>query len=270
MTRIIEVGDSLGYDVRGYRKSLKKMIDDGDYFMINIYGPKGSYAQATLWNCIDDFMRHNNGAFVLFGDLNEVRFEFERTGSVFSQDKANTFNTFFTNNGLIELPMGSRLFTWMNKAGKKLSKLDRFLFLDNAIEALSDAQVIALDRLWSDHNPILFHCTKSDYGPNPFKLYHSWFNRDGFDELISFEWNSFGQHDNSKRLLSHKKLKGLKDKIKVWLRDTKDTKRRHKEEVLIALKNLEIKIDSNTASSKIVSLAPRFSTKLTRLTNLKH
>nr|GEU50867.1 RNA-directed DNA polymerase, eukaryota [Tanacetum cinerariifolium] len=81
-------------------------------------------------------------------------------------------------------------------------------------------------------------------------LYHSWFNRYGFDELIFYEWNSFGQHDNRKRLLSHEKLKGLKDKIKVWLRDTKNTERRHKEEVLVALKNLEIKIDSITASSE--------------------
>ncbi|GKA69148.1 RNA-directed DNA polymerase, eukaryota, reverse transcriptase zinc-binding domain protein [Tanacetum coccineum] len=157
MNRIIEVGDSLGYDVRGCRKSLKKMIDawhegkwkilDGGYFMINIYGPQDSSAKATLWNRIDDFMRHNNGAFVLFGDLNEVRFDFERLGSAFSQAEANTFNTFITNNGLIELPIRCRLFTWMNKAGTKLSKLDRFLLFDIIIAALHDAQVIALDRL---------------------------------------------------------------------------------------------------------------------------
>ncbi|GKB28175.1 hypothetical protein Tco_0867576 [Tanacetum coccineum] len=49
----------------------KWKILDGDYFMINIYSPQDSSAKATLWNRIDDFMRYNNGAFVLFGDLNE-------------------------------------------------------------------------------------------------------------------------------------------------------------------------------------------------------
>ncbi|GKE94411.1 RNA-directed DNA polymerase, eukaryota, reverse transcriptase zinc-binding domain protein [Tanacetum coccineum] len=130
-------------------------------------------AKAILWNRIADFMQHHSGHFVIFSYLNEVRFDFELRGFNFSQPNANTFNTFITNNGLIELPMGSRLFTWMNKAGTKLSKLDRFLFSKNAIEALPDAQVTTLDRLWSDHNPILLHCNKSDYGPTPFRLYHS-------------------------------------------------------------------------------------------------
>ncbi|GJX37653.1 putative RNA-directed DNA polymerase, eukaryota, reverse transcriptase zinc-binding domain protein [Tanacetum coccineum] len=134
------------------------------------------------------------------------------------------------------------------QSGYKVKQVGLVLLSDNVIEALPDAQVTALDRLWSDHNPILFHCSKSDYGLTPFRLYHSWFNRDGFDELISSEWNSFSQNSNNQSLLSHEKLKGLKAKFKVWLRDTKNIEQRHKEEVLVALKNLDVKIDSNTAS----------------------
>nr|GEV78602.1 RNA-directed DNA polymerase, eukaryota, reverse transcriptase zinc-binding domain protein [Tanacetum cinerariifolium] len=228
MTRIIEVGDSLGYDVRDCRKSLKKMIDGiqeskmtklelfrlksmwgnyafdyacsmargrsgqwkilaGDYFMINIYGPQDSADKDMLWRRIGDFMHHNNGALVLFGDFNEVRFNYECLGSTFSQAQADSFNNFITNNDLNELPMGSRLFTWMNKAGTKLSKLDRFLLSENVTKALPDAQVTALDN------------------------------------FISSEWNSFGH------LLSHEKLKGLKANIKVCFRDTKAIERHHKE-----------------------------------------
>ncbi|GJX47736.1 RNA-directed DNA polymerase, eukaryota, reverse transcriptase zinc-binding domain protein [Tanacetum coccineum] len=263
MTRIIEVGDSLGYDVRGCRKSLKKMIDgigvqkskmtkleifrlksmwgnysfdyacsmargrsggiismwdpnifvkkdiwcddsfvivkgqwknlDGDYFMINLYGPQDPSDKDVLWRRIKNFMHQNNGAFVLFGDFNEVCFNFERLGSTFSQSQANTFNTFITNNDLIELPMGNRSFIWMIKSGSKVSKLDRFLLSANAIEALPNAYVTALDKLWSNHNPILLHCKKVDYGPTPFS---------------------------------------------------------HKEATLIALKNLEVKIDTNSATDE--------------------
>ncbi|GJY28763.1 RNA-directed DNA polymerase, eukaryota, reverse transcriptase zinc-binding domain protein [Tanacetum coccineum] len=178
--------------VKGQRKIL-----DGDYFMINIYGPHDSSAKAILWNRIADFMQHHNE---------------------------------------------------MNKAGTKLSKLDRFLFSKNAIEALPDAQVTALDRLWSDHNPILLHCNKFDYGPTPFRLYHSWFNHEGFDDFISTKWNSFGHNSNNQNLLSHEKLKCLKAKIKVWIGVTKTNERHQKQEVLVALKNLEAKIDSNTTS----------------------
>nr|GEV25621.1 RNA-directed DNA polymerase, eukaryota, reverse transcriptase zinc-binding domain protein [Tanacetum cinerariifolium] len=219
MTRIIEVGDSLGYDVRGCRKSPKKMINeidikeskmtklenfrlksmwgnyafdyayimarghwkilDGDYFMINIYGSQDPSDR-------------------------EIQFDFERLGSNFSQTNADMFNTFINNNDLIELPMGSRSFTWMNKSGSKLSKLDRFLFSNNVIQALSDAHVIALDKL----------CNSNQI------------------------------------LMSHEKFKNLKAKIKHWVRDVKSSERRHKEDMLLALKNLDVKIDSNSITDE--------------------
>nr|GEW37132.1 RNA-directed DNA polymerase, eukaryota, reverse transcriptase zinc-binding domain protein [Tanacetum cinerariifolium] len=119
----------------------------GDYFMINIYDPQDSSEKDLLWRHIEDFMHHNNGAFVLFGDFNEVCFNYKRLGSSFYQTQADNFNNFIINNDLIELPIGSRLFTWTNKAGTKLSKLDYFLLSDNVIEALPDAQVTNLDNL---------------------------------------------------------------------------------------------------------------------------
>ncbi|GJW24152.1 RNA-directed DNA polymerase, eukaryota, reverse transcriptase zinc-binding domain protein [Tanacetum coccineum] len=120
--------------------------------------------------------------------------------------------------------------------------------VSNDVLVLPDVQVTALDRLWFDHNPILIHCNKLDYGLTPFRLYHSWFNRNGFDDLISVKWNSFGQNSDNHNLLSHDKLKGLKAKIKDWLKVTKTNERHHKQEALVALKNLKVKIDSNTAS----------------------
>ncbi|GJU75640.1 putative RNA-directed DNA polymerase, eukaryota, reverse transcriptase zinc-binding domain protein [Tanacetum coccineum] len=86
--------------------------------------------------------------------------------------------------GLIDLPIGGRLYTWMNKAGTQLSKLYRFLIPDEVWEILPDIRITALDRLWSDHTPILFHILKFDFGLIPFKLYNSWLSRDGFDDLI--------------------------------------------------------------------------------------
>ncbi|GJZ27134.1 hypothetical protein Tco_0571387 [Tanacetum coccineum] len=58
-------------------------------------------------------------------------------------------------------------------------------FLVEVVEALPDVWVTAIDRLWSDHNPILLHVSKSDFGPTPFKLFHSWLLRDSFDEIIN-------------------------------------------------------------------------------------
>ncbi|GKC87199.1 RNA-directed DNA polymerase, eukaryota [Tanacetum coccineum] len=60
---------------------------DGDFFMVNIYGPQDSSAKSSLWSRIRDFMHHHVGNYILFGDLNEVREESERYGSSFSRGK---------------------------------------------------------------------------------------------------------------------------------------------------------------------------------------
>ncbi|PWA66827.1 RNA-directed DNA polymerase, eukaryota, Reverse transcriptase zinc-binding domain protein [Artemisia annua] len=104
----------------------------------------------------------------------------------------------------------------MNKAGKKLSKLDRFLILEEILEALPDIRITALDRLWSDHTPILLHVTKSDFGPSLFKQYNSWLLRDGFDEQ--------------------------------WHINVKNNDRNQKQEALNDLKNIDKRIDDGTAN----------------------
>nr|GEX53743.1 RNA-directed DNA polymerase, eukaryota, reverse transcriptase zinc-binding domain protein [Tanacetum cinerariifolium] len=110
------------------------------------------------------FIQDHIGRVILFGDLNEVRSESERFGSTFSRGDATIFNSFIHDTGLIDHPMGGRHFTWVNEVGSKMSKLDRFLISDDVIHSNTDLKVVALDRLWSDHNPNLLHCKKNDFG----------------------------------------------------------------------------------------------------------
>ena len=151
----------------------------------------------------------------MFRDLNEVRYETERFGSTFSNSDAVIFNSFIRDAGLIDLPMGGKMFTWMNKTGTKLSKLDRFLVSNGVLHAHSHMQVTVLDREWSDHNPILLHCTNSDFGPIPFKLFHSWFDRMGFDEVVNEAWNNFSFEVHGSIMTFHDKLRGLKSQLKL-------------------------------------------------------
>ncbi|GJU70031.1 hypothetical protein Tco_1256290 [Tanacetum coccineum] len=71
----------------------------------------------------------------------------------------------------------------MNKAGTKLSKLDRFLITEDVLDSTPDIRITALDHLWSDHTPILLYVLKSDFGPTPFKFYISWLFRDDFNDI---------------------------------------------------------------------------------------
>ncbi|GJS09178.1 hypothetical protein Tco_0365974 [Tanacetum coccineum] len=111
-----------------------------------------SLAKAILWNRIGDFMHQH----------------------------ADKFNSFIDNSGLIDLPLGGRLFTWMNKAETR-----------------------GVSR--SDHNPILLHVSKSDSTPTLFKLFHSSLLHDLFDEVIKTKLPKLEEHNFGRKLLSHEK-----------------------------------------------------------------
>ncbi|GKA16037.1 RNA-directed DNA polymerase, eukaryota, reverse transcriptase zinc-binding domain protein [Tanacetum coccineum] len=229
LNQIIDVGNSLGYDYGSV------VLED-------------QVSKLALWNRLQDFMHHHNGSYIMFGDMNAVRNEQERVGSIFNNIEADYFNSFIDATGLVDLPIGGRCFTWMNKAGTKLSKLDRFLISEDVIDLLPDIRITALDRIWSDHNPILLHVDKIDFGPSPFKLYNSWLLRDGFDDLIKSEWDSLDSNNSGFPIKCHEKFRILKAKIRQWNNNNKTMERNRKAAALEELSSIEKKIDEGSAS----------------------
>ncbi|XP_071732730.1 uncharacterized protein [Rutidosis leptorrhynchoides] len=146
---------------------------DVDYFMINVYGPHNSNAKASLWDRLYTFMSNNIGEYVLFGDMNEVRSNEERFGSAFNSNEARVFNSFIDNTGLIDVQLNGRRFTWMNKVASKMSRIDRVLVSSNTFINGDDYKLEVLNRVHSDHFPLLLHDKKVDFGPIPFKFFHS-------------------------------------------------------------------------------------------------
>ncbi|GJU28235.1 RNA-directed DNA polymerase, eukaryota [Tanacetum coccineum] len=108
-----------------------------------------------------------NAKIVIMGDFNEVRSQDERFGSTFNVQGAANFNSFTSLAGLVEVPLGGCLFTWVYKSTAKMSKLDHFLILEGLMELCSNISASTLDRYLSDHRPILLREICFDYGPNP-------------------------------------------------------------------------------------------------------
>nr|GEX31777.1 hypothetical protein [Tanacetum cinerariifolium] len=63
-------------------------------------------------------------------------------------------------------------------------KLDRFLISDGIFSAFPAITVVCLDRHLSDHRPIILHEIHTDFSPTPFRFYHSWFKREGFESMV--------------------------------------------------------------------------------------
>nr|GEX57195.1 RNA-directed DNA polymerase, eukaryota, reverse transcriptase zinc-binding domain protein [Tanacetum cinerariifolium] len=162
----------------------KWVHSDKVFYMMNIYGPQEPSEKTSLRNRLLDFIANHDGQYVIFCDFNEVQNESERHGSEFLQTQTHIFNLSIEVACLFDIPLGGCMFTWMNKAGTKMSKLDRFLVSHLVMDSSPDFKVTALLSGWSDHTPLLLHYEKDDNGSVPFKFFHSWLKRDGFNECI--------------------------------------------------------------------------------------
>nr|GEW73138.1 RNA-directed DNA polymerase, eukaryota, reverse transcriptase zinc-binding domain protein [Tanacetum cinerariifolium] len=100
----------------------------------------------------------------------------------------------------------------------------------------------------SDHNRILLHVTKSDFGLTPFKLFHTWLLRDSYDGVIKTELPKLEEHNFGRKLLSHEKIRLLKDRIKQCHSKTKTSDRVTKHDNLQLIKSIEEKIKAGSAN----------------------
>ncbi|GJV99319.1 RNA-directed DNA polymerase, eukaryota [Tanacetum coccineum] len=108
--------------------------------IVSVYAPQEFKEKRMLWDYLCTVVRNWDG-----------------------QVGAEIFNNFINDAGLVEVPLGGCSFTWCHKSAKKMSKLDRFLISDNLICACPNLSSISLDRLLSDHRPILMRECHGDY-----------------------------------------------------------------------------------------------------------
>ncbi|XP_071695781.1 uncharacterized protein [Rutidosis leptorrhynchoides] len=189
--------------------------DSQDTIVVNVYEPHEDIKKRLFLESLENLMNYDNESWVLCGDFNEVRNIDERKNCEFNLRRANRFNNFIANSGLLEVPLIGKKFTRICDNGKKFSKLDRFLVSNSVINRWPELLVMVLDRKLSDHCPLLLRSKALDYGPKPVKIFDSWLNHPGAADIVSEAWN--GQF-NSRRpdIVFQLKLKNVKMALKNW------------------------------------------------------
>ncbi|KAJ0445701.1 putative RNA-directed DNA polymerase [Helianthus annuus] len=190
---------------------------------MNVYAPNEVVSRRALWAEILGVRNSVEGLWVMMGDFNEVRYASERMNSEFIEANADAFNQFILSAGLVEFNMGGGSFTYISENGKKLSKLDRFLVCLGFREQWPNATVLALDRVASDHRPIVLSTVQSDFGHIPFRFFNSWFEYSGFLEFVLQQCRLFS-FSGPADLAFAIKLRWLKNKIKAWMKVEKVNK----------------------------------------------
>ncbi|GKD54390.1 RNA-directed DNA polymerase, eukaryota [Tanacetum coccineum] len=185
--------------------------------VISVYAPHDLTERRMLWDFIHHLIDSWDGECVLLSDFNEVRFEHERRGSLFNSHGAKSFNNFITRTGLIDLPLKGYSFTWAHKSASKMSKLDRFLIFEGLLALFPSISALCLDKHLSNHRPILLRKLNVHYGPTPFRFFHSWSSRKGFDKMVEDSWKNPVCMESNSIIKLKKKLQSLKSSIKHWL-----------------------------------------------------
>ncbi|GJR07924.1 RNA-directed DNA polymerase, eukaryota [Tanacetum coccineum] len=227
MEELVKVGQTMGYNMDGCMNNMTEIIES--------QGVK-------------------EGEVIIMGDFNEVRCKSERFGSNFNVQGANVFNSFIVNAGLEEIPLGGCSFTWCHKSATKMSKLDRFLISENLMITCPNFTATSLERYLSDHRPILLRESHFDYGPTPFRFFHSWFEMEGFNKLVEDAWNEAPVDESNAMSNMMKKLKYLKQKIRDWNKGNMKSSKNIKAKLKDDLKAVDDIIDNgegNDESCKI-------------------
>ncbi|GJU26399.1 RNA-directed DNA polymerase, eukaryota, reverse transcriptase zinc-binding domain protein [Tanacetum coccineum] len=154
-------------------------------------------------------------------DFNEVREVGERYGFVFNERKAMLFNEFTLDSSLIDIPLGGFNFTWADKWGSKMSKLDRFLVSKSFYDIFPHITGVVLDKGIPDHRPNLLKESENDGIVD-------------LNGLISFK----------------KKLQNLKQVIRKWVASKKSDSHKLKIEHQKRLSSIDAKVDQGLATEE--------------------
>ncbi|GJZ21181.1 RNA-directed DNA polymerase, eukaryota [Tanacetum coccineum] len=167
---------------------------------VAIYAPQQGSSKRMLWDYMATLISRWNEEVIMLGDFNEVRSIEEIRGSCFNPTSARAFNKFVLTSGLVDVKMEGYAFTWSHPSGSKMSKLDRFLVSEGIFMIFPSITAICLERHLSDHRPIILCEVHADFGPTPFRFYHSWFNLEGFDTMDQ-KLNAVGEKNSIKNEL---------------------------------------------------------------------
>nr|GEY70270.1 RNA-directed DNA polymerase, eukaryota [Tanacetum cinerariifolium] len=175
LEEMITVGQTMGFSMEGYTKDMEKIIGNtrrARCFLMNCLSlnVQGLGSKANKDWIRELISKHK----VSFLSIQETKME-----------------------SVSAMELEGYSFTWAHPSATKMSKLDRFLMSNGLLSSFPHISAICLDRHLSDHRPILLREVISDFGPTPFRFYHSWLGLPGFDHLVTKSWNHFVLDDSN-------------------------------------------------------------------------
>jgi len=148
-----------------------------EFHLFNIYASCENGGKQLLWDSLSGRLQLLGGKKVcVYGDFNVVQCEeewrFVRQG--FRSLDYSHFNLFIDDNGLVDLPLCGRKFTWYKGDGLSMGQIDRFLLSEDWCFAWPNYLQMAQLRGLSDHFPLLFSVDEENWGYHSLRMLKCW------------------------------------------------------------------------------------------------
>ena len=171
-----------------------------------------------MWDCLSNRLaRLVDKKVCICGDFNAVQNGEERRSvrnSVSDVDYVS-FNGFIDDNLLVDLPLHGQKYTWFKGDGKSMSRLDRFLLLEEWCMEWPNCIQVALLRGLSDHCALVMSIDVENWGPRPSRLLKCWQDTPRYKLFVSEKWKSF-QISGWGGYVLKEKFKLIKKALKEW------------------------------------------------------
>jgi hypothetical protein len=184
-----------------------------------VYASTYYLSRRSLWTNITSIQTQHPIPWCCIGDFNTILGAQEHKGSTTpARTPMLDFQDWSNSNNLLHLPTQRAFYTWSNgRRGRHatLKRLDRAICNIDWINACSTVKVSTLTKLRSDHFPILLEFKNQDiHVASNFKFMRMWSLHPDCTNLISECWNT--NVSGCPMFILSKKLKLLKEKMKVW------------------------------------------------------
>ncbi|RVX23043.1 LINE-1 retrotransposable element ORF2 protein [Vitis vinifera] len=196
------------------------------------YGPNNSTLRKDFWVELSDIVGLASPRWCVGGDFNVIRRSSEKLGGSRLTPSMKDFDDFISDCELIDLPLRSASFTWLNMQVNPVCKrLDRFLYSNEWEQAFPQSIQGVLPRWTSDHWPIVLETNPFKWGPTPFRFENMWLQHPSFKENFGRWWREF-QGNGWEGHKFMRKLQFVKAKLKVWNKASFGELKSIKEEIL--------------------------------------
>ncbi|KAJ1276319.1 hypothetical protein BS78_05G205600, partial [Paspalum vaginatum] len=249
---VLTVGDMLQFSVSTFLLDKKSGLS---WKLVAIYGSPHEEGKLGFLEELDKIMGAWQGP-ILLGESN----------GVVNHRWTDGFNEWITKWGLIELNPFNRRFTWTNNQEVPvLAKLDRIFVSTDWATTFPFASVKALDRLPSDHNPLVLDTGNNvSFGKKKFRFEKWWLEIPTFREVVTRAWSSPGE---GKKAIDRwqAKIRHLRKVIRGWAANEVATLNKEKTALAAGFNKLDLETEARVLSDSETERYKLVKTKLERI-----